>query len=237
MPRKLEYRDLESHERRACMLRAAGGSIQMIALELECSAETVRQLLKRPRVARFLMLLQGFVADGVEDLVEAVNVKIRATADRAFEVESTMMEDFVDMGEQHDDDPHVKIRAKLGAVATAQDILDRAGNRAPTKTINTNLVGNLPAEALAGLADILKESRAIDVSKESPGREEELRQEGPTSSEEQAMLQAETNGRGGEEGWTQETPINGEQHEKQQEINEKPADADAEPFVSICPDF
>lgn len=182
MGRVSEYRDLEPRERRIAMMRAGGASATAIGMVLEIAQQTVREVLSRPRVGRAIMTLQGMVVDEVEDGVELLNSVIKATANRAFEIERTNMEDLHVMGREAEE-PHVAIRAKLGAVATAQDILDRAGNRAPTKIISTNLNANISPADLEHLAEVLKESRAIDVTQQGRGEEGGARPAGPSEGE------------------------------------------------------
>jgi hypothetical protein len=59
------------------------------------------------------------------------------------------------------------VRAQIGAASTAQDILDRAGKRAPTK-VQTEITHTIDAEALAHVAEVLQEihgpAAAIDVT-------------------------------------------------------------------------
>jgi hypothetical protein len=153
-----EFRDLEPIERRACMMRASGMSDAVIARFLDIDSGLVGQIFKRPRVARFLIALEGTFINDISKSAKILDTAIMHEATRAFQIEKQVMERLFEKEDS--------IRAQLGAAATAQDILDRAGKRAPTKIL-AEVMHTIDAEALELVADVLAEAKAIDVTKES----------------------------------------------------------------------
>lgn len=168
MPRVFQITELEPVERRVAMMHVANASIAVIAQMLECSPGTVQNILARPHVARFILLLHGTVSEGLEDGISDLNTAFKEKAKRAFTLEAQAMEDLHTLGNEAEKDS-TRVRAKLGVVFTAKDILDRAGHRAPTKVYN---YGNseIPPEAAEALtqaarelAEIRRAERAIPV--------------------------------------------------------------------------
>ncbi|SRR6266849_5383242 len=155
MSRHLDYRDLEPVERRVALMRAAGASQAAIGRFLDCDQVTVDSILGRPRVSRYLIALESTYARGIEESVVDLSNAIEKEATRAFEIERTVMERLYDQRES--------IRAQLGAAATAQDILDRAGKRAPTRTV-ADIRHSIDPEALRHVASVLRETEAIDIT-------------------------------------------------------------------------
>jgi len=151
MAMRLPYKDLEGYERRAALMRIAGASTNDIALLLETSVAEVSHIMARPHVSKFILHVSGMVADEAIEVVEAakdVNTRIVEAAGEALDTELEIMRD---LRERKDN-----VRALLGAASTAQDILDRAGNRAPTRSI-TGIVHSVNPEALARLGEVIKE--------------------------------------------------------------------------------
>jgi 1-aminocyclopropane-1-carboxylate deaminase/D-cysteine desulfhydrase-like pyridoxal-dependent ACC family enzyme len=120
---------------------------------------TVGNILKRPRVARYLIALESTFVDEITESAKHLNVAIENEAATAFHIEKTVMDRLFAM--------ETNVRAQLGAASTAQDILDRAGKRAPTK-VQTEVTHTIDAEALAHVATVLQEVHAqtapIDVT-------------------------------------------------------------------------
>lgn len=163
MSRHLDYRDLEPLERRVGLMRAAGMSEAAIGRFIDADYTTVAAILKRPRVARYLLALETTFVESLDQAsIENLNNAIDTAAVRAFEVEQNVMERLYGQ-------PDDNVRAQLGAAATAQDILDRAGKRAPTKIAQTNTFTIAPA-VVEQLGNVLKEvsngshSTAIDIT-------------------------------------------------------------------------
>ncbi|GEM_PF-3910314 len=132
---------------------------------LDTDYMTVSYILKRPRVARFLIALESTFVQDLRESSKHLDKAIMNSADRAFTVEKEVMERLF---EKADD-----VRAQLGAASTAQDILDRAGKRAPTKVVG-EMVHTIDAEALAHVAGVLQEAHAhriIDVTENGNGKE------------------------------------------------------------------
>lgn len=154
----IDYRDLTPIERRCALMRAAGMSEAVIAKFIECDQVHVAQILARPRVAIYLTALESTFVNDISEASKRLNVAIENEAVNAFHVEKTVMDRLFKMEEN--------VRAQLGAASTAQDILDRAGKRAPTK-VQTEVTHTIDAEALAHVASVLQEVHtppAIDVT-------------------------------------------------------------------------
>lgn len=119
---------------------------------------TVKQILARPRVARYLIALESTFVNEITESAKHLTTAIENEATHAFHVEKTVMDRLFKMEEN--------VRAQLGAASTAQDILDRAGKRAPTK-VQTEVTHTIDAEALAHVATVLQEVHGpatIDVT-------------------------------------------------------------------------
>jgi len=136
-------------------MRAAGMSEQAIGHFIDVDYMTISAILKRPRVARYLLAIESTFADDIRNGAKTLDDAITHTANRAFVIEKEVMERLFEQKES--------VRAQLGAANTAQDILDRAGKRAPTK-IQSEVIHTVDAEALGRVAQVLKEHQAIDVT-------------------------------------------------------------------------
>jgi hypothetical protein len=148
MSRHLDYRDLEPLERRCALMRAAGMSEAVIGRFIDSDYMTVNAILKRPRVARYLIALESTFVEEITDSAKHLDRAIQHEAARAFHVERNVMDRLYAM--------ETNVRAQMGAAATAQDILDRAGKRAPTR-VQSEVVHTIDAEALAHVASVLQE--------------------------------------------------------------------------------
>jgi hypothetical protein len=137
------------------LMRASGMSEATIGHFLDCDYMTVNAILKRPRVARYLIALEATFVQDLKESAKHLDNAILSEANRAFHVEKNVMERLYEMRDS--------IRAQLGAAATAQDILDRAGKRAPTR-VQTEVTHTIDAEALSHVAKVLGEHKAIDVT-------------------------------------------------------------------------
>lgn len=158
MSRHLDYRDLEPLERRCALMRAAGMSEAVIGRFIDTDYMTVKVILARPRVARYLIALESTFVDEITESAKHLNTAIENEAAYAFQVEKTVMDRLYAM--------ETNVRAQLGAASTAQDILDRAGKRAPTK-IQSEVTHTIDAEAMAHVASVLQEIHrpaSIDVT-------------------------------------------------------------------------
>jgi hypothetical protein len=175
MSRHLDYRELEPLERRVALMRAAGMSEQTIGHFIDVDYMTISAILKRPRVARYLLAIESTFANDIRAGAKTLDDAITHTANRAFVIEKEVMERLFEQKES--------VRAQLGAATTAQDILDRAGKRAPTR-IQTEVTHTVDAEALSRVARVLQEHQAIDVTPRRvheevrEGTESGVRQEG-----------------------------------------------------------
>jgi hypothetical protein len=144
-------------------MRAAGMSEAVIGRFIDTDYMTVSMILKRPRVARYLIALESTFVEEISESAKHLDAAIQNEATYAFDVERKVMDRLFAM-EQN-------VRAQMGAVSAAQDILDRAGKRAPTK-VQTEVTHTIDAEALAHVASVLQEvhdQRAIDVTPNGRG--------------------------------------------------------------------
>lgn len=154
MGRHAIFQELHPLERRVAFMRVAGADLRTIALVTEKDETSIREITLRPRVANFMMVCTGMIADELAPAVGNLNDSINEAATRAFEIENTVMERLFANDES--------VRAQMGAASTAQDILDRAGHRAPAKAITYNMHEIAPGS-------INQLARAIsDVSNSNP---------------------------------------------------------------------
>lgn len=130
-------RDLTPQERKIVHLRCAGMSMGAVALQLGTYEQNVRNILSRPHVLRYMAKLEAELCVELAPVARALSEEMEAVSGEAFDRLVDNMRSLDEIGERAcaSDDLKNGIRAKLGAVASAQDILDRAGKRAPTKTI------------------------------------------------------------------------------------------------------
>ena len=131
------YRSLTPQESRVALMRVAGASEATIALEIESDTQHVRTILSRPHVAKQITKLSSQFAADAAPVIRNINAEIEAVAADAFDRLRRNVEIFDEVGDNRlaEGDYKNGLRAKLGCVATTQDILDRAGKRAPTKSI------------------------------------------------------------------------------------------------------
>jgi hypothetical protein len=104
-----------------------------------------------------MLALESTMVDAIDkDHVRDLNKAIEDAAHRAFEVEETVMERL--FTREYD------VRAQLGAAATAQDILDRAGKRAPAQQRIQVDYGIEPHALKAAVEALREHERVIDVT-------------------------------------------------------------------------
>lgn len=161
MSRNYEHNSLSPIERRVALMHVADVSQRDIARFVDVDQVTVGNILKRPHVAKYILAQTSTFARDLAPAFKDLNDAIETAADRAFEVEKDVMERLYDYAP----DQKGYIRAMLGAASTAQDILDRAGKRAPTKVVHSV---DIEPGALEAIAQVLEEdkrvNRAIDVT-------------------------------------------------------------------------
>lgn len=149
MPRTDAWREPHPLERRIALMRAAGASLAAISMLLEEDMGHVKQIIERPHVAHLVTLMTGMIADDVAPVAQSLSQEIEATGRRAFAIERSVMERLYAIEDS--------IKAQLGAAATAQDILDRAGQRAPAKSVQVNLHAVAP-ESIEHLGRAISEA-------------------------------------------------------------------------------
>jgi len=163
---RLDHRELEPHERKIVAMRAGGASVNEIAYWLETSGEAVRQVLARPRCANALLKFTSMLGSEMMPAIEELGENMRRHAARAFEVEVENMERLHTFAST--EETKYAIRAAAAASTTAQDILDRTGNRAPTRTVNANLHAIAP-QTIDHLASVIREMKGGDHDQNGDG--------------------------------------------------------------------
>lgn len=161
MPRRLEWDSLSPAERKIAHLHYAGASEATIGYLAETSQATVEATLKRPHVANYLIKLAALNGDELGPSIQSLNEAIETEAERAFQVEREAMERLFAL-----DDPADRrfVHATVASANIAQDILDRAGKRAPTKIAQTVSYG-IDEKTRNVLDRVLRESAGvIDVT-------------------------------------------------------------------------
>ena len=131
------YKNLTPQESRVVLMRCAGATEAAIAVQIESDSLHVQRILARPHVAKEITKLSAQFATDAAPVIRNINAEIEAVAADAFDRLRRNMEIFDEVGDSRlaEGDYKNGLRAKLGCVATTQDILDRAGKRAPTKTL------------------------------------------------------------------------------------------------------
>jgi hypothetical protein len=138
--------------RQIVMMHLAGMSQPAIARFLDCTSEYIGQVLLRPRVQRYTLMLQASYMNDLRPIAERVNKSIEDQSERAAQVVSEIMEE---MHKKED------IRAKSLALCSAKDILDRAGHRPTVKVESKNLHGHVVSEGtMEKMAEVLREMKA-----------------------------------------------------------------------------
>lgn len=166
--------NLEPLERKIANMHLAEISPGVIGYLSEISAEQVRNILLRPRVARYLMKMEAIHGEELAPSVEKLGDAIAAEAVRAFEVERAAMERLFGLDDTAD---KRFVHAQVASATIAQDILDRAGNRAPTK-IQQKIEHTIPQTMVDQLGRVIGEAfgnpAAIDISPGASPRLEDL---------------------------------------------------------------
>lgn len=162
MPARLAFKGLEEIERRIAFMHLSGASNNTIAYMCETSVNEVSVVLHRPNVARFVAQQQALYVEDLRPVMRDMNKVIAEHTEEAFEVETGVMRRMYNIDEEHRD----YVRAQLGAASTAQDILDRAGNRAPTKVVQTNRyeIDDKTLNQLDRIMGEVENRHAIDVT-------------------------------------------------------------------------
>lgn len=155
-----EY-ELNPSQRRIAMLSVAGMSEGAIAIQLGMAAGQISKVLKQPNVTRYITRISAEMATEIAPVARNITAELETIAGEALSRQVNVMRTLDQVGDDalEKDDLKNGIRAKLGVLATTQDILDRAGKRAPTKTIGA--VAHIVApESLERLERIMSEARA-----------------------------------------------------------------------------
>lgn len=160
MPRALNWELLSPNERRVAHLHIAEASIDTIAYLTEQAPAHVNDVLNRPHVRKYILKLVALNGDEMKPAIQNVTDAIEKAATRAFEVEEQAMERLFGLDDVTD---RRFVHAQVSSAQIAQDILDRAGKRAPTKIAQTVTYG-IDERSLDSLTRIIKEQDAIDVT-------------------------------------------------------------------------
>lgn len=170
---RLNQRRVLSHvENRVALMHVAGAKQTTIAYMLECSQGAIEDILKRPHVARQILLLTGVAGDSLSLGVENLNSAIEQAAVNAFEVEYKNMLDLDQIGDGLNETGDV-IKAKVAASNIAQDILDRAGKRAPTRVDTRTVSMQIPERAVEQMVKVMSEMQGGEGTLASTNHQEE----------------------------------------------------------------
>lgn len=164
---------LSAFERKVAMYTAGGATRDSIAYLMQTDHNVIKAVQGRPRVADFILTLSIKAASGMEDSLTDLNKTIENVADEAFRMELDNMRELNAMALETElaDKPMARIKAKVSATQIAQDILDRAGKRAPTRVVQTHVGMRISEEQVDRLIGVAQElSPAIDIT---PKPEEE----------------------------------------------------------------
>lgn len=166
MSRHIEGGLLDPLASKVAMMRAAGMSLEGIGFDCGCSSETIKNIVSRPEVARKIIVLESIIGRVTQGSLLDLDASIQSAAHTAFEVEKQAMVDLVSIGDRNIEvDDTVAIKAITAASATAQDILDRAGKRAPTVVKTQRATGQIPQAVLDNLGIVLDEMKVtVDVT-------------------------------------------------------------------------
>lgn len=143
---------LHASHRRVAMMRAADMCISDIAKWMECSEETVGNILRLPKVQKLMLKFGALTTDDLRPHVEEVNELYAETCKEAFEVEVELMRN--NRGSD-------SIEGQKLCFSVAKDIQDRAGAGAPKRIETKSTSLNLGADNLSQLALVLRELDAI----------------------------------------------------------------------------
>ena len=149
---------LNPTERKVAMLHAAGMSMPAIAIQMQWTSDRVENVLKRAHVSRYITTLIAAISEEITPVARQLTVELEAFAGEALDRQVNVMRTLDRIGDEALEKSDLKngIRAKLGVLASTQDILDRAGKRAPTRTIGA--VAHIVApESLERLERIMTE--------------------------------------------------------------------------------
>lgn len=144
---------LHHTHRRVAMLRAADMSIQDISRWMECTEETVCNILRIPRVQRLMLKLGAATSDDLRPKVEEVNDLVVDTLREAFETEIALMRRTFQRTED--------VESERLCFSITKDVLDRGGTAAPKRLETKSMSLNLGAENVQAIANTLRELDAI----------------------------------------------------------------------------
>jgi hypothetical protein len=147
------------------MERAAGMSLSSIAIDCAVSPETIKNILNRPEVMRKVLVLEAMIGRSTSESLQDLDQAIEHAAETAFDVEKEAMHKLNRIAHRNDgEDDVTAIKAYVAASVTAQDILDRAGKRAPTRVVSEKYHAPIPPAALENLGRVLEEMGSIEVT-------------------------------------------------------------------------
>lgn len=180
MSRELPIAVLSAAERQVANLHLGGATEPTIAQILDTSQGTVNSILRRPKVARYIMQVSALCGANMAESIENLNEAIEHAATRAFDVEVEAMERLFNLDNPED---RRYVHAQTASATIAQDILDRAGKRAPTR-VQQSVTYGIDDKTLNELSRVVKEHETIDVTPTSKnGRSHEAVDRIPPSSD------------------------------------------------------
>jgi len=135
--------------RNIVMMHLGGMTNAAIGRFLDCTEATIASILALPTVARYTMQLQSTFVDDLRPIALRVNESIEQHSERAAKVIFEIMESMHEREE---------IRAQQVALASAQDILDRAGHKPKVQVESKNLHGFVVSDStLEKMAQVIRE--------------------------------------------------------------------------------
>lgn len=171
MSRRVDGVCLSPIERRVASLHIGGASNDAIGYLMEMTGDNVSHILKRPKVAQFVFKMNALMGEEIGPAVKGLSEAMDDAAERAFKVECEAMERLFALDDIED---KKFVHAQASAANIAQDILDRAGKRAPTK-VHQKVEYSVAPATVEHLARIINEagggedggSNTIDITPES----------------------------------------------------------------------
>ena len=140
------------------MMRVAGMAEDAIARFADITEASVASTLSSTRVQKYLLALQSTFIDDLRPLAVRMNEIITGNAERAARVVAEIMEEMHQRPEP---------RAKSVALASAVDILDRAGYR-PTQRVEQANIHAVHPDSIQQIADVLRELGSSGTVGSSP---------------------------------------------------------------------
>lgn len=152
-PAFVDTRTPRAEHRNIVMMHLAGMSDAAIGRFFDCTEAHIANILSLPTVQTYMMRLQASYIDDLRPIAQRVNESIERHSERAAQVVVEIMDSMHEREE---------IRAQQLALASAQDILDRAGHKPALRVQSQNLHAHALTEAtIDKMTAVLKELSAV----------------------------------------------------------------------------